>query len=291
MKPSDIVKLKIEDLYGPSAITRVKMFMQDVRDCKTSEQDRLTVARNRLEGDFRMDISQACDQGRIKSIEELEEFLIDELVEQGEPDVFFEQLELEEYDGSIAPKAFVNDILMKFRRLKTRFPDHSFPNVDNSIKARLLEALPPYWQRKMSSYNVESYDIQQFVQKFTKRWNAMNEQKEEGVVGAIGRTETENSEKESGMDKLVRSVELMSAQLGQRALNLREPEVKPPRQVREGPKKYCYFCETRTHTTEECWLKPPPHLCYACFGNDHKKGDERCPNLNVPKSRSKVQQI
>ena len=296
-KPRDIPVLELCQLEGIEATTRLQMFIELVEQVSAQDETRVKVAKSRLSPEIAMLVHNRQQRGSF-SWPDLCRLLRTEFLVEVNVDKAWQDLDSEQYDwGEESPQVFSNKFVCKYAVLKTKFPAEHFPNRDKTVKRKIWKGLPRELKERTEGFLEEDYPLEKFMEK-------VNYQRQlwlDGQAQGINKIHKENLN--SGNDKLVedekdKEVQALKQQVASLSQNLnqlqaqsRTPRQYPPnhceqnlrpRQIKRRwppshPPRFCAYCQTHSHTLEQCRKAPGPGRCFECHRENCRRGNPGCP--------------
>ena len=272
LKPADILPLEDKDLYGMDATAKISLWCLSIESSWDNSHDRLMIARSRMTGRVQQVVGSMIVSGMIREWEDLKKYIMIDMADKGDPKQAWAIMNKFEYDGIEEPRAFVNSVKMQYELLKSKFPNQYFPNVDSFIKRKMMLNMPQGFQKSMEDYIALDVPFSEFLTNFQQKKVAMEDQfLDNNLVAPVVRQPTvahvadQTNQYSSTLEALLASVQELARKLDN------------PTSKRRQSVKFCPFCLEKGHWLRDCPREPPVGLCFDCFGDDHLRGDKKCP--------------
>ena len=296
-KPRDVPILELNHLEGIEAAARLQMFIELIEQISAQDETRVKIAKSRLSPEIAMLVHNRQQHLHL-TWSSFCRLLTTEFAVEVNVDRAWQDLDVEQYDwGEESPQAFSNRFVCKYAVLETKFPGESFPNQEKTIKRKIWRGLPREVKERTEGFLEEDYPLK----KFMERVDYQRQLWLDGQVPGINQIQPESKKTNKGTpEKNKESEELI--ELRQQVANLtqslnqlqiqgrRTPEYQtPPPRERVKPRpmerrwppshppKFCAYCQTNSHTLDQCRKAPGPGRCFDCHRENCRRGNPGCP--------------
>ena len=248
MEVRDIDQLTFSDVKSLHAPAVIHEFCQQVMQVGITEEDRISIAKTRMERRLRLYMGGEIETHNIKRFEDLRHLLLTGFERAHNADEAVQELYDYRYTIDMDPKEYVNDFREKYRGIHRAFPNEEIPEEERIWKSLILAGLPREFQIRLQAYAGEGME-----QKFLLELEKARSLKRWGRVANV----TEQV----------------------------APGTNPtPGTQRQYPDRPCGWCQDGSkHHRRECPRRPQAHSCFDCLQPNERRGHAGCPGFTGPR--------
>lgn len=271
LKPRDIPMLHLDDLHGVETESTLTKFYGQIESCVLTDEDRLQVAQSRMDNPLSTLIQTFIKQKNIVLWEDFKKVMDNQFQSTTNITEAWQQIEEENYDIEVNPRAFVNKLACKMAAISSKFPRESLPDQEKLMKRKLFRGLPRTSQNRLVDF-VDSIAIGEFLKRvederrFTLQSSRemVNRLKETEAICSVPTKQAETVPRSDGNhSEIQQKLDEMSTQLKNLTQAMKSP--------------YCGYCRTTDHTRATCPLNPPRGACFDCMQLGCRRGSATCP--------------
>lgn len=277
LKPRDIPRLELSQLHGVETESFLTRFFDRVESCIPEREERLKVARSRLDIPLANLVQAEITDYRIQCWDTFKRVLLTQFKGSTNISELWRELGEEKYEVHAAPRAFANKLICKYSALMSRFPRDALPDRDQLIKKRLCQGLPRRTQSRLEDFLDSKMDLATFIDTVEFERSLILGQEEEGQMFKL------SQEKEAGAavvhnpvvgTRVDKESQDRFAELQKSLADLAEQIQK----INTPPKnQWCGFCRTADHPRFKCPLNPSRGACFDCLRLGCRRGNRDCP--------------
>ena len=268
LKPRDITMLELSSLRGVEGAGRLSVFLSQVEDCTSSNEERQRIVTTRVEPQLAVFIQALMKKYQQLSWLKFKEVLMEELADGNENNMYDAISEMK-YQLEDDPMEFVKSLKCKFATLEARSTAHEIPNVVKTIKTKLTRGLPRESRERMQLFQDEHIPLKRFMDRFNmERMVALAQEGEVRRVTPAPAEEAPNSITDRRLEEIEERL---------RQLNTKQSGYQSDRNYNTSSSVYCPYCRATSHRATECWRRPTPGSCYDCLRPNCRRGQPNCP--------------
>ena len=277
LKPRDIVPLELSQLQNLEARARLQMFFEAVEQSVAEDESRLQVAMYKMDTRLSVMIHTARTSKKVKTWEQLKEFLRKEFEVKLNFDEVWHETE-QQYDWHENPYGFAQNFKCQYSSIEGHFEKENLPARDKMIKKLMLNGFPKNVQNSLSPFIDDKVPLDDFLVHVQYQRNVLLKVAQT-VNGVHSDTKSESVEKKveipkpvvefkGGMEKRLEQLEnrlqqnSKEVEVGKRLDRIEKmlsDQVKVSKEVKNkktGP--YCNRCQNHTHYYSDCWYRRYP---------------------------------
>ena len=208
----------------------------------------------------------------------------------------WQDLDADQYDwADESPQAFSNRFVCKYAVLETKFPTERFPDPDKTIKRKIWRGLPRELRERTEGFLEEDYPLEKFMERVgyqRQLWldgqvSGINSITKHETTEGAGKGKAQSRDKE--MEELQNKVASLTQNLSQLQTRGNVPPLSRPARRTLQPRqterrwppsnssRFCAYCQTNTHSLDQCRNAPGPGLCFDCHRANCRRGNPGCP--------------
>ena len=140
IKPRDIKILELDALHSLDSRAKLQIFFESIERCSLDSQDRLEVAKSRVDSELAVVIHTAQTRGEVNDWYELKNYLVKEFGVTLDFEQAWKQKIEFRYDWWDDPYAFVHKYKCHYQAIRGTFKN--LPDRDQTLKRKLLHGFP-----------------------------------------------------------------------------------------------------------------------------------------------------
>lgn len=245
VKPRDIPELKLHELEGLGAGSKLAMFIDRVEQVTSDDGSRLQVAKTRLGNEIALLIQNFQLKGECRTWVELKEVLRREFASEISMDQAWQELEEMQYHWDMGPHLFSHTVRCKFAVLETNFPRETLPNRDQTIKRKICQGLPVRTRQKLVAFLDTTYPLKKFLERVEYERQFLLARTSEDVFNLkenIPPKEEVSNARSQSENPMQREIQDLASKVDQL--------------VRDRQNRWCSRCRKTSHNTQDCWGPP-----------------------------------
>ena len=277
MKPWDIPILESRHLRGVEGAGRLAVFLSQVENCSPDPSERQQIVLMRVDAPLALFVQNALKVPM--TLLEFKQHITAEPTDQSEERAFDSLNELR-YFVQEDPIEFVSRLKCQLALLEVQTEAKDIPKKDKLIKSKLLKGMPRESKERSELYLDDNIFLRRFLDKLdTERLVVLTQQKEK--IRAV-ETVLQHQNLDMAVNQTPANVNQTPASVNQTPANVTSHQgnfIRQDRSPRQWDRreKYCSYCRSTSHSTEECFRKPRPGSCFDCLRTGCRRGKPGCP--------------